>query len=68
MCVRLLHLLHGPDRALTGADGLTASAASSAKGPSALLGHLPERSGQVWSQVESRRQRPRPHRRAMENA
>lgn len=37
------------------------------KGPRSTAGHLPERSGAVWSQVERRRQQPRPRRRAVES-
>lgn len=50
--VRLLRLLDGPDRGLVGGGGLRASAVSRAKGPGALHGHLPQRSGVNWSQLK----------------
>lgn len=45
VCVRLLHRLGGPGRGLTGGDGLTAGAASRAKGPGAPLATCPRGAG-----------------------
>lgn len=45
VCVRLLHRLGGPGRGLTGGDGLTAGAASRAKGPGAPLATCPSGAG-----------------------